>query len=116
MLFYVICYDTPSDKRCRHFSKYLRNYLIRTQYSVFEGFLRRRDFNKLEYCLKKVVNEKEDSLRIFRMSPDVQKHCFVYGRPGLTENHGYYLIEDIEEDVALTLLLERKSICGKSEL
>jgi CRISPR-associated protein Cas2 len=114
MLFYVICYDTPSDKRRRHFSKYLRNYLIRTQYSVFEGFLRKKDFDKLERCLKKVINQKEDSLRIFGMSPEIHKRSIAYGTPGPVENHGYYLIEDVEQELAEELETSLESLFARS--
>jgi CRISPR-associated protein Cas2 len=93
MSFYIICYDTPSNKRRRKFSKFLVNYLIRVQESVFEGYLRRAKFRKLLHSLERVVDEDADSLRVYIMTESVHKKSIIFGKPGLVEKTGYYLVE-----------------------
>ena len=93
MSFYIICYDTPSNKRRRKFSKYVVNYLIRVQESVFEGYLKKVKFNRLIKSLEKVVNEEEDSLRVYIMTESVKQKTIIFGQPSLVEMPGYYFVD-----------------------
>lgn len=44
MLFYVICYDIPDDKRRKKISDLLEVYGSRVQYSVFECVLNSKQY------------------------------------------------------------------------
>ncbi|MBW7877529.1 MAG: CRISPR-associated endonuclease Cas2 [Candidatus Cloacimonetes bacterium] len=96
MDFYVICYDTPNDKRRRKLSRFLVNYICRVQESVFEGFLKRHAFEKLRQSLSRVINPKEDSLRIYTLNQAAHQRIEVFGSPGLIQNEGWILISELD--------------------
>jgi CRISPR/Cas system-associated endoribonuclease Cas2 len=55
MLFYVVTYDVPCDKRRRKIAKLLEGYGQRVQYSVFECVLTDNKYQELKQRLKKRV-------------------------------------------------------------
>lgn len=68
MLFYVIAYDIPDDKRRKKVSDLLEGYGKRVQYSVFEFVLTQAKYDELRSRVKKVVLFKEDSVRFYPLS------------------------------------------------
>ncbi|WP_353894543.1 CRISPR-associated endonuclease Cas2 [Proteinivorax hydrogeniformans] len=68
----VITYDvsTTSEggkKRLRKVAKTCQKYGIRVQNSVFECIVDSTKLKQLKYELNAVINEKEDSLRVYRL-------------------------------------------------
>ncbi len=59
MLFYIICYDVPDNKRRKQIADLLEGYGSRVQYSVFECVLRQKQFQNLQKKLKKNVIYKK---------------------------------------------------------
>ena len=49
--FYIICYDSPSNKRRTKLHKLLKNYAVPVQKSVFETFFP----NKFNFSLNSIV-------------------------------------------------------------
>lgn len=80
----VFCYDFPSDKagdrRRAKFVKFLQGHGNRVQYSVFEGRFKNKEelLNVLEQ-IKKKIDEKQDSVRIYPLSSDVEKKIVILG-------------------------------------
>ncbi len=68
MLFYVVAYDLPDDKRRKKVSDLLEGYGKRVQYSVFECVLSQAKYEELRSRLKKVVKLSEDSVRFYPLS------------------------------------------------
>ncbi len=68
MLFYVVAYDIPDDKRRKKVSDLLEGYGKRVQYSVFECLLIQTKYNELRSRLKKQVKLEEDSVRFYPLS------------------------------------------------
>ncbi|MBW4497941.1 MAG: CRISPR-associated endonuclease Cas2 [Oscillatoria princeps RMCB-10] len=65
MLFYVVVYDIPCDKRRKAVSDLLEGYGRRVQYSVFECVLTGPKYEELQKRLRKRVKLEEDSVRFY---------------------------------------------------
>lgn len=91
-MFYVISYDIPDDKRRLKISKTLKNFGERVQYSVFEANLTEPQFQKLLFRLEKLLNEKEDRLRIYTICDACMKKVQVKGLGKLTEDEDVYVV------------------------
>jgi CRISPR-associated protein Cas2 len=63
--FLVMVYDIPNDKRRAKVAKLLESLGERVQYSVFELYLTRPELERLIKRMRKIIAEKEDSIRIY---------------------------------------------------
>jgi CRISPR-associated protein Cas2 len=79
MLFYLITYDIPCDKRRRKISKLLEGYGQRVQYSVFECVLTDRKYQELKERLKRRVKLPEDSVRFYPLSSHTRSNIEAWG-------------------------------------
>ena len=79
----VIAYDTPSDKRRNKLVKLLKNYGERRQYSLFELRVSKDQLAKLKQGILKVVDEAEDTLAIYFLSPETLKRTLRVGHAEL---------------------------------
>ena len=68
MVFYVISYDIPCNKRRKKVSDLLEGYGQRVQFSVFECVLKDEKYAELRFRLKDKVEIKEDSVRFYPIS------------------------------------------------
>lgn len=66
-MLFVICYDVADDRRRRRLEKTLRDFAHRVQYSVFEGEMDERRFQKMKRRAERVIDHEEDSLRFYRL-------------------------------------------------
>jgi len=66
---YVVTYDISNDKRRKKVSDILETYGVRVNYSVFEIELSqaKRETLLYEIQLKKLINNKYDSLRFYHL-------------------------------------------------
>ncbi len=62
---YIICYDIPDDRRRLKVAKCLDGYGDRVQFSVFEALLDHALMSRLTTSLEGLIDEKEDSIRIY---------------------------------------------------
>ncbi|AFY74775.1 CRISPR-associated endoribonuclease Cas2 [Synechococcus sp. PCC 7502] len=85
MLFYVITYDIPCDKRRKKVSDLLEGYGKRVQYSVFECVLSNAKFEELCKRLPKKIKIAEDSMRLYPISKHTVGQVIIWGEPPLTE-------------------------------
>jgi CRISPR-associated protein Cas2 len=66
-MFILISYDIPDNKRRTKIAKILEDYGERVQYSVFECDLTAKQITKLLKELKEAMDDKEDSIRAYRL-------------------------------------------------
>ena len=79
MLFYIVTYDVPCDKRRRKIAKLLEGYWQRVQYSVFECVLADNKYHELKQRLKKRVKLPEDSVRFYPLSSHTRSNIEAWG-------------------------------------
>ena len=96
--FYIICYDSPSNKRRGKLHKLLKNYAVPVQKSVFETFLDKVSFSKMMKKIEALMNSKEDSVRVYGMSRQVQKQVRIIGSPGMLADPNYHFINNPNTD------------------
>jgi len=89
---YILCYDIQDDKRLRKVSKIMEAYGYRVQKSVFGAFLSVNDMEELDRRLKKTLNEKEDSVRIYRMCEACDKLVNIIGLGEKVEMKKYIIL------------------------
>ncbi|HNW36406.1 MAG TPA: CRISPR-associated endonuclease Cas2 [Candidatus Ozemobacteraceae bacterium] len=93
-MFYIICYDTPSNKRRRKLHKMLKNYAVSVQESVFETFLEGPRFDELLRRLVPLIDPAIDSVRIYGMTREAQRRMHVFGLPGMLEDPDHFVVSD----------------------
>jgi len=105
-MFFIISYDTPSDKRRRKIAKALEGYATRVQKSVFETNLDAKKKEELKKKLTEIINEKEDNLRLYEIPKDYIPKISVWGQIPLVEEKNFYFItsgnefeEGAEDDI-----------------
>lgn len=79
-MFVLISYDIPNDKRRTKIAKILEDYGDRVQYSVFECELSAKHLARLSKELKAVLNEAEDSIRLYRLCRDCLQKIEAWGQ------------------------------------
>jgi CRISPR-associated protein Cas2 len=84
MLFYVIVYDIPDNKRRKKVADLLEGYGKRVQYSVFECILTKIKYKELQKRLKKIFKSGEDSLRFYPLSAHTLSQVETWGHPPLS--------------------------------
>jgi CRISPR-associated protein Cas2 len=92
MLFYIIVYDIPCDKRRKKIADLLEGYGQRVQYSVFECILTYQKYQELQRRLHKQVNLSEDSIRFYPVSKHTFNQIETWGEPPVTELPGSTIV------------------------
>jgi len=82
----LVTYDVATDKpagerRLRRVAKACEGFGQRVQKSVFECTLGAADLERLQHKLAGLIDEKEDSLRLYRLQEPREKYLRVLGRP-----------------------------------
>ena len=81
----LVCYDVNTEtkvgqKRLRRVAKLCQNYGQRAQKSVFECRVPPALFEQMLHRLREIINEEEDSLRIYRLVEPRERYLQTYGR------------------------------------
>jgi len=93
MLFYIVVYDIPCDKRRQKVAALLEGYGQRVQYSVFECVLSEDKYEELRRRLKKKVKLTEDNVRFYPLSRHTLGQVELWGvGPMLTELPGSVIV------------------------
>ncbi|NJK66942.1 MAG: CRISPR-associated endonuclease Cas2 [Microcoleus sp. SU_5_3] len=79
MLFYVVVYDMPDDKRRQKVHDLLKGYGTWVQYSTFECVLSSSKFTELQKRLSRLVVLTEDSIRFYPLSSHTLSQVEVWG-------------------------------------
>jgi CRISPR-associated protein Cas2 len=72
--------DAAGRKRLRKVAKFCENYGQRVQYSVFECTVSDVELERLKSRLLHIIDEKQDSLRIYYLHGERSKYLESYGR------------------------------------
>ena len=86
-MYLVIAYDTPSDKRRRRLAKALECYGERRQYSLFEARVSREQWATLKGKLHQLVDEADDTLAVYFLSPESLNRTWRVGHSELKPQH-----------------------------
>ncbi|HEC93098.1 MAG TPA: CRISPR-associated endonuclease Cas2 [Candidatus Atribacteria bacterium] len=87
-MYIIIVYDV-NEKRVSKVCQFLRQYLNWIQNSVFEGELTRSQFFEIKAGLKKLLNEDEDSVIIYKMH---SHHSFSKEHMGIEKTNTSHII------------------------
>lgn len=79
MLFYLICYDIPDNKRRKKIADLLAGYGTRVQKSVFECQLKNKQYQQLKKRMTKICNSEEDNLRFYPISSHTLAQVEIWG-------------------------------------
>ncbi len=86
---YDVTTETPEGRRrLQRVAKVCQAYGQRVQKSVFECSLSAADVERLRRRLLEVIDEGEDSLRLYRLQEPREKHVEVFGKPLAYDMHG----------------------------
>jgi CRISPR-associated protein Cas2 len=88
----VIAYDVTDDRRRARLARFLRGYAARVQKSVFEGEVAGRRIEGLREGIKEEMDQREDSVRLYRLCERCQGAIEVLGT-------GVYVEDEEEGDV-----------------
>ena len=78
---YIIAYDIPHDRRRTKVHKLLCGYGNWTQYSLFECWLSRKHRVELQAKLNRLINDNEDTVRIYPLCAACVKDTITIGSP-----------------------------------
>lgn len=78
-MMYFISYDVASPKRLVKVAKTLENFGVRIQYSFFECEMEKSRLEELKRRLLELIDQKEDSLRIYPLCEDCLKQTSSIG-------------------------------------
>lgn len=87
MYYLIIAYDTPDDKRRNRMVKVIKRYGERRQYSLFEARVTRVQYASLKRELSLVINEEEDNVAIYFLSPENLKKTWRIGNSEIKPLH-----------------------------
>jgi CRISPR-associated protein Cas2 len=84
-VYYLVCYDVNTEtkegrRRLRKVCQACKNYGQRAQKSVFEVDLTEVMHQRLVAGLLKIIDQEEDSLRIYRVAEPLSKNLEHWGR------------------------------------
>lgn len=89
----LVSYDVSTEtgagrKRLRRVAKVCQSYGQRVQKSVFECQVNLAQYEELERQLLAEINDKEDNLRLYRLTEPIEKNIKEYGKFRTTDFEG----------------------------
>ena len=91
-MFYLISYDIPDDRRRVRLAKTLKDYGGRVQYSVFECIMDQDLLDQLVHKITAIIDEKEDSVRIYALCASCVDHIQIFGQGEVSEDKDVYIL------------------------
>ncbi len=91
-MLYLVSYDIPDDRRRTKLAKALKDFGDRVHYSVFECLLDTLHFDKMLAKIGELVDEQDDSVRIYTLCANCEKAVKIIGTGELTEDEDVYII------------------------
>jgi CRISPR-associated protein Cas2 len=85
-MFYSICYDVKDDARRLKIAKVLKDYGTRVQLSVFEADLDTEKLERLKNRVRKVLNDSEDTLRLYPLCATCMSRIEIIGQGVVTQD------------------------------
>ena len=91
-MFFLVSYDIPDDKRRTKLAKALKDFGDRVQYSVFECLLHGDLLEEMVARIDGIVEEKDDSVRIYALCATCERAIRVIGKGKVTKDKDIYII------------------------
>lgn len=85
-MFFIISYDTPSDRRRRKMAKAILGFARRVQKSVYEANLERNEFLNMLMAIERTIDLEEDNVRVYHVPKDAIARIEVYGKTPLVRD------------------------------
>ncbi|MDH7602471.1 MAG: CRISPR-associated endonuclease Cas2 [Armatimonadota bacterium] len=85
-MFVIVSYDIPDDRRRLRIAKALKAFGDRVQYSVFECNLGKNELELMTKRLLRMINEAEDSIRIYRACAKCKSEIKILGLGTVSED------------------------------
>lgn len=90
--FYVLTYDISDDKRRLKVAKLMESVGDRVQHSVFEAYLTPAELEKLLKRVRKVLSEREDSVRVYQLCASCRGKVHTEGQGKVTPPPGVMIV------------------------
>jgi len=90
--FYLLTYDIANPKRLGKVARAMEAVGERVQDSVFEAWLSAAEVEKMLKKIRKIINEKEDSLRIYSLCSPCREKVRCLGQGKVTQAPGLVII------------------------
>lgn len=91
-MLYLVSYDIPDDRRRTKLAKAMMDFGDRVQYSVFECLLDHELLRKMEDRIVRIINEKEDSVRVYPLCADCEKTIVIFGQGVVCKEERVYIL------------------------
>lgn len=91
-MFYLVSYDIPDDRRRTKLAKVLKDFGDRVHYSVFECLLDNLHFDRLLARIEDLVDEENDSVRIYPLCANCDKAVKIIGTGEQSEDKDVYIV------------------------
>jgi len=85
-MFVVVSYDVVDDRRRNKIARALKSFGDRVQFSVFECNLEKEEFQRMAKRLKKLMDEKTDSVRLYRICESCKSRISIMGLGEVSED------------------------------
>ena len=77
----IVAYDVADNRRLAKIAKIMEDYGTRVQYSVFEIYADGSIMHEIMRRVSSVLDEKEDSVRLYPLCKSCEKKTEVLGNP-----------------------------------
>ena len=91
MMFYLVSYDIPDDKKRTKMAKTLRDFGERVQLSVFECILDDILLKRMISRVTKIISE-DDSVRVYALCAKCQELIKVFGRGTVVKDENVFIL------------------------
>lgn len=91
-MYFIVAYDVSNDNRRVKIAKLLSDYGMRTQYSVFECYLKAEDLSQLREKAAALLKDKTDAVYCFPLCEACRRKIVRIGKKvaGSVEPPPYY--------------------------
>lgn len=89
---WIICYDISNDKRRYRLDRFLAQYGIRIQYSVYETIISKDGLHSLRTQIQQIIEGEEDKVNYYRICRWCQDKVVLQGKAKTTSKHGFSCI------------------------
>ena len=91
-VFVVAAYDIVDNVRRARVATALKNFGERVQYSVFECILDERRTTAMVGEVRRLLDEEQDTFRVYRFCEGCRKAIQVVGRGVITEDRNVFIV------------------------
>lgn len=89
--FWIIAYDITDSRRRVRIDSVLKNYAVRVQESIFEGWISHSNLRKLRRELKEEMDAAHDHIRLYTLCHWCEGAIKSQGKGRRAEDADYYL-------------------------